>query len=117
MAYDPDNVFARILRGEVPSDRVYEDQEFVAFRDIAPLAPTHVVLIPRGQPPASPAELSEDDVAWVGRMVLAATRIAVQEGLAESGYRLVMNSGSDSGQAVDHIHMHIVGGGELGPLA
>ncbi len=117
MAYDPDNVFARILRGEVPSDRVYEDQEFVAFRDIAPLAPTHVVLIPRGQPPASPAELSEDDVAWVGRMVLAATRIAAQEGLAESGYRLVMNSGSDSGQAVDHIHMHIVGGGELGPLA
>jgi len=117
MAYDRDNVFARILRDEVPSDRVYEDQEFVAFRDIAPLAPAHVVLIPRGEPPASPAELSEDDAAWVGRMVLVATRIAAREGLAESGYRLVMNSGPDGGQAVDHIHMHIVGGAQLEPLA
>ncbi len=117
MAYDPDNVFARILRGEVPSDRVYEDDEFVAFRDITPLAPAHVVLIPRGQPPGSPAELSEEDAAWVGRMVLAATRIAAREGLAGAGYRLVMNSGPDAGQAVDHIHMHIVGGGQLGPLA
>ena len=117
MAYDPDNVFARILRGEVPSERVYEDAEFIAFRDIAPVAPTHVVLIPRGEPPTSPAELSDSDAAWVGRMVLAATRVAAREGLAERGYRLVMNSGPAAGQAVEHIHVHILGGGELGPFA
>ena len=116
MAYDRDNVFARILRGEIPSDRVYEDEEFVAFRDIAPSAPTHIVLIPRGEPPASPAELQEADAEWVGRMVIAATRIAMQEGLAADGYRLVMNSGLSAGQTVPHLHLHILGGAELAPL-
>ena len=117
MTYDPNNVFARILRGELPSDRVYEDEQFVAFRDIAPRAPTHIVLIPRGEPAVSPAALSESDAGWVGRMVLVATRIAAQEGLAEQGYRLVMNSGRAAGQEVEHIHMHILGGTELGPIA
>ncbi len=117
MAYDPDNVFARILRDEIPSDRVYEDAEFVAFRDIAPAAPAHIVVIPRGQPPRSPAELSEADADWVGRMVVVAARVAAEQGLAEGGYRLVINSGANAGQAVAHLHLHILGGGALGPVA
>ncbi len=117
MAYDPDNIFALILRDELPSERVFEDDEFVAFRDIAPQAPAHIVLIPRGEPPTSPAQLTERDAEWVGRMVVRATRIAAEEGLAEQGYRLVMNSGVLAGQTVEHFHMHILGGGELGRLA
>ena len=115
--YDRDNVFARILRGELPSDRVYEDDEFVAFRDISPAAPSHIVLIPRGEPPTGPGGLEADDAGWAGRMLVAAARIAEQEGLAESGYRLALNHGADAGQAVPHIHLHILGGGPLGPIA
>jgi diadenosine tetraphosphate (Ap4A) HIT family hydrolase len=116
-AYDPDNIFARILRDQVPSERVYEDDEFVAFRDIAPAAPVHVVLIPRGEPPVSPAQLREDDAPLVGRMVLVATVIAERLGLVERGYRIVMNCGTDAGQAVFHLHLHILGGADLGPVA
>ena len=115
--YDPGNVFARILRDEIPSDRVYEDEDFVAFRDITPAAPAHIVLIPRGEPPTSPAGLQASDAGWVGRMVVVATAIAEQQGLAGRGYRLVLNSGADAGQAVAHLHLHILGGGELGPIA
>ena len=115
--YDHDNVFARILRDEIPSDRVFEDDEFVAFRDINPAAPTHIVLIPRGEPAAGPAGLAADDAGWAGRMLLVAARIAAQEGLAEGGYRLVVNNGPDAGQEVPHLHMHILGGSELGPIA
>lgn len=115
--YDPDNVFARILRGEIPSDRVYEDDEFIAFRDIAPAAPVHVVLIPRGQPPASLAGLTAEDAPWAGRMLVVAARIASDLGIAASGYRVVFNCGSDAGQLVPHLHAHILGGGELGAIA
>lgn len=120
MPYDPENVFARILRGEIPSDRVYEDDEFIAFRDIAPAAPTHIVVLPRlvdGAAPAAPAALTEADAAMAGRLLLAATRIAAQEGLVEGGYRLVMNSGDDAGQTIHHLHLHILGGAPLGPVA
>ena len=116
-SYDRDNVFARILRDEIPSDRVYEDEEFVAFRDINPAAPTHIVLIPRGEPPAAPAGLVEADAGWAGRMLVVAARIAAAAGLAEDGYRIVFNSGLDAGQEVPHIHAHILGGGALGPIA
>ena len=96
--YDSDNVFARILRGEIPSDRVYEDDEFVAFRDINPAAPTHIVLIPRGEPPAGPGGLEDGDAGWAGRMLVAASRIAEQEGLAEGGYRLVSTTAATRGR-------------------
>jgi histidine triad (HIT) family protein len=115
--YDPQNIFARILRDEIPSDRVYEDDDFIAFRDIAPSAPTHIVLIPRGEPPTGPQALSEDHIDLVGRMTLTATRIARQLGLEDGGYRLVLNNGPDAGQTVFHIHMHILGGAPLGPVA
>ncbi len=117
MAYDPDNVFARILRGEIPSDRVYEDDEFIAFRDIAPAAPLHVVLIPRGEPAASLAGLTAEDAPWAGRMLVAASTIARALDVESSGYRVVFNCGRDAGQLVPHLHAHILGGGDLGPIA
>lgn len=117
MTYDPENVFARILREEIPSDRVYEDAEFIAFRDIAPSAPVHLVVIPRGEPATSPDGLAEEDAGMVGRLVLTATRIAREQGLAERGYRLVLNCGEDAGQTVPHLHLHILGGRSLGALA
>lgn len=116
MSYDPDNVFARILRGELPSDRVHEDDDFVAFRDVAPQAPIHIVVIPRGEAPTSPAELRDQDAGWVGRMVVLATRIAAEAGLDREGYRLVMNCGTHGGQTVPHLHLHILGGRQLGRL-
>ena len=115
--YDPGNVFARILRGEIPSDRVYEDGEFVAFRDVSPAAPVHIVVIPRGEPPTGPGGLVSGDAGWAGRMLVAASRIAAEQGLAGRGYRLVLNEGADAGQTVPHIHLHILGGAPLGPLA
>ena len=117
MAYDPGNIFAKILRDEIPSERVYEDDEFIAFRDIAPAAPTHIVLIPRGEPPTAPAGFDDGDAAWVGRMVVTASKIAAEQGMAADGYRLVFNSGENAGQAVEHLHLHILGGGPLGAVA
>jgi histidine triad (HIT) family protein len=115
--YDPQNIFARILRNEIPSDRVYEDDHFIAFHDITPSAPTHLILIPRGQPPPGPAALEDGDASLIGRMILTATKIATQFDLDENGYRLVFNSGPDAGQTVFHIHLHILGGKQLGPVA
>lgn len=117
MAYDPNNVFARILRDEIPSERVYEDNEFIAFRDIAPAAPTHIVLIPRGEPPEALGGLTEDDAGWVGRMMLVAARIARDLNIEASGYRVVINNGVYAGQVVPHLHLHILGGADLGPVA
>jgi histidine triad (HIT) family protein len=114
VTYDPDNIFAKILRDEIPSDRVHEDDEFIAFRDVGPQAPTHLLLIPRGEAPTSTNELSDDDADWLGRMVVLATRIAEREGLANEGYRLVINCGEHAGQTVPHLHLHIVGGAPLG---
>lgn len=117
MAYDPQNVFARILRGELPSDRVYEDDEFIAFRDIHPAAPVHVLVVPRGEPPVSTAGLTDADAGWVGRMMLVGARVARDAGLDARGYRLVLNAGDDAGQEVPHLHLHVLGGGALGPIA
>ncbi|MBM4415445.1 MAG: histidine triad nucleotide-binding protein [Chloroflexi bacterium] len=115
--YDSNNVFARILRGEIPSDRVYEDGECVAFRDIEPAAPTHILLIPRRAGPVSTVGLADEDAGWLGRLIVRAARIAAEQGLAERGYRLVLNTGRDAGQTVWHLHLHILGGVELGPFA
>jgi histidine triad (HIT) family protein len=117
MPYDRDNVFAKILRDEIPSARVYEDDEFVAFKDIEPAAPTHILVIPRQREIVGLEELTEADAGWLGRMVVVATSIAREQGLTEGGYRLVVNSGADAGQAVPHLHLHILGGTRLGPFA
>ena len=115
--YDPENIFAKILGDEIPSERVYEDDEFIAFRDIAPSAPTHVLLIPRGEAPTGPQSLTDADAAMVGRMTVTATKVARSLGLEDGGYRLVLNNGADAGQTVFHLHMHILGGAPLGPVA
>lgn len=116
MAYDPDNVFAKILRGEIPSTRVHEDAEFIAIRDVSPQAPTHILVIPRGDGPLGPADLDDRDAPWVGRMVVLGARIAREQGLAADGYRLVFNCGRDGGQTVPHLHLHVLGGRALGGL-
>lgn len=105
--YDDSNVFAKILRGEIPCNKVYEDDFVLAFRDIAPQAPTHVVIIPKA-PRACLAACGDQDVELLGRLQLAAIKIAAQEKL--ESYRVVVNCGEDAGQTVFHLHMHLLGG-------
>jgi histidine triad (HIT) family protein len=100
-------IFCRIVRGEIPSRIVYENESVVAFRDTDPRAPTHVLVVPRVHV-GSVGEL--EDPAVAGHLVLAARRVAEATGIAESGYRLVLNTGADAGQSVHHIHLHVLGG-------
>jgi diadenosine tetraphosphate (Ap4A) HIT family hydrolase len=114
MPYDRNNIFARILRGELPCAKVYEDEHILAFRDIHPRAPTHVILIPKGE------YVSVDDFAETApppeqlAFLRAIRRIAHQEGVAEGGYRIIANHGAAAHQEVQHFHLHLVGGSDLG---
>jgi diadenosine tetraphosphate (Ap4A) HIT family hydrolase len=114
--YDPNNIFARILRGEIPSQRVHEDEWAVAFHDIIPQAPVHVLVIPRG-PYRSWADFSAtaSDAEIVG-FVRAVGRVARDLGLEAPGYRLLANVGTDAHQEVPHLHVHLFGGKPLGPM-
>lgn len=107
-----DCLFCKIVAGDIPADIVYRDDELVAFRDIDPKAPTHVLIIPRRHI-ATLNELTPDDAALVGRMYLAAQRIAYDEGIAEAGYRTLFNCNRAGGQAVYHIHLHLLGGRQM----
>ena len=107
-----DCVFCRIVAGEIPGDMVYQDAEIVAFRDIHPVASTHILILPRKHI-GSLQEMDESDGVLVGRMVLCAKQLAEQEGVAERGYRLVVNSGPEGGQIVPHLHLHLIGGRKL----
>ena len=114
--YDDNNIFARILRGEITSKKVYEDEHVLAFNDINPLSPTHILVIPKGK------YVSWDDFSERGSdveiaaFVRAAGKIARDEGLVEPGYRLLANVGPNSGQEVPHLHLHIFAGRPLGPM-
>jgi diadenosine tetraphosphate (Ap4A) HIT family hydrolase len=114
--YDEANIFARILRGEVPCNKVYEDEHALAFHDINKQAPLHVLVIPKG------AYVSWDDFSQRGSdeeiagFVRAVGRVARDQGLVAPGYRLLANSGLNSGQEVPHLHVHIFGGAPLGPM-
>ena len=108
---DPNCLFCRIVRGEIPAKIVAEDEHSVAFRDIDPQAPVHVVIIPREHVPGLDRA---NDAALVGRLALMAADIARREGIAESGYRTVVNVGPDAGQSVFHLHLHLIGGRSLG---
>lgn len=110
-----DCLFCKIAAGEIPSTKVYEDEEVLAFRDIAPKAPVHILLIPKKHL-ASLAEAGPEDAALLGKMQLLARRLAEQEGVAESGFRVVANSGPNSGQEVAHLHYHLLGGELLGDI-
>ncbi|KXV00874.1 hypothetical protein AD929_08195 [Gluconobacter potus] len=116
MTYDPGNIFARILRKEIPARTVYEDDFVLAFHDIAPQAPLHVLVIPKG-PYVSIADFgataSPDEITGFWRAV---SKIAKEQGLTREGFRLISNSGPNSGQEVPHFHVHLFGGATLGPL-
>ena len=114
--YDPSNVFARILRDEIPSRRVYEDDFAVAFHDLHPLTPHHVLVIPRG-PYVSWADFSaKASDAEITGFVRAVGAVGRQLGLEETGYRLLANVGHDAHQEVPHLHVHLFGGRPLGPM-
>ena len=104
-----DCLFCRIVAGEIPSTRVYEDDEVIAFRDIAPRAPTHILVIPRRHID-SVADLTEADGPLLGRMFAVTAQVARDEGIADAGYRVVSNVGRWAGQTVDHLHLHLMGG-------
>jgi histidine triad (HIT) family protein len=114
--YDPSNIFARILRGEIPARPVYEDEHAFAFHDINPQAPVHILVIPRG------AYVSWDDFSKrasaeeIAGFVRAVGEVARSQGLVAPGYRLLANVGQNSGQEVPHLHVHIFGGRGLGPM-
>lgn len=104
-----DTLFAKIVRREIPADIVYEDDDVLAFRDITPQAPVHVLFIPK-TPIATLNDLTAADALGVGKLVLAAARYAKAQGFAEDGYRVVINCNRDGGQTVFHLHLHLLAG-------
>ncbi len=105
-------LFCRIVAGEIPGDIVYQDKEFLAFRDINPQAPKHVIIIPKTHI-ASLTELTEQQQGLIGRLIILTRNLAEKEGIAESGYRLAVNCGPEGGQVVPHLHFHLIGGRKL----
>jgi len=116
MTYDPNNIFAKILRGEIPCDKVYEDDHCLAFNDIAPKAPVHVLVIPKG------AYVNLDDFhekasdVEIAAFIRAVGTVARLKGLPETGYRILSNNGEDAHQEVPHLHVHVVGRRDLGGM-
>lgn len=110
-----DCIFCKIVEGTIPSKKVYEDDTILAFRDLYPQAPVHILLIPKEHYPTV-QDLPKEKLSLMADLHGAAQQIAIQEGLADTGYRLINNCGKDSGQEVFHIHYHLVGGHSLGPL-
>jgi histidine triad (HIT) family protein len=107
-----DCIFCQIAAGQVPSDTLYQDERVMAFRDIRPITPTHVVIIPKKHIP-SLLQLSEADLPLMADLVKVANQLAKREGIAEKGYRLVINCGREGTQFVPHLHMHLLGGRQL----
>ena len=107
-----DCIFCQIVAGEIPSQTLYQDEEVIAFRDINPLAPTHVLIIPKWHIP-SLAQLTDAETPLIGHMTKVANQLAREENIFESGYRLVISSGEQGGQIVPHLHMHLLGGRRL----
>jgi histidine triad (HIT) family protein len=109
------SVFTRIINREIPATIVYEDEFVIGFKDINPIAPVHILIVPKKEIP-SVNEVVPEDEAILGRMFLVAKQIAQEQGIAASGYRLLMNTGHDAGQEVFHMHLHLIGGRRLGPM-
>ena len=108
-------IFAKIIRGEADADIVYLDDRLTCFRDINPAAPVHILIVPNKEI-ATVNDLTDDDQALVGYMFLTAKRLAREEGIDESGYRLIINCNRDGGQVVDHLHLHLLGGRPMGGM-
>lgn len=105
----PDCIFCKIVKGEAPATITYQDEYITAFRDIHPVAPTHVLIVPNKHI-ASTNEVEAEDVPLLGRILAAAKTVAEKEGIAHSGYRLIVNTGPDANQIVHHLHLHVIGG-------
>jgi len=105
-------IFCKIIRGEIPSNKVYEDDLILAFHDIEPQAPNHIIIIPK-EHIASANELKSNHAELVGRIFLAAAKIAYEQGFSDAGYRIVNNCGEDGGQTVEHLHFHLLAGRSL----
>lgn len=114
--YDSDNIFAKILRGEIPCDKVYEDDHALAFNDISPQAPVHVLVIPKGAYVSSDDFTANASDAEIAGFVRAVGSVARQLGVESAGYRLLANHGNDAGQEVPHFHVHVLAGRRLGPM-
>ena len=107
-----DTIFGKIIRGEIPCDKVYEDDEYFAFKDINPAAPVHVLIVPK-KPIAKLTDATQEDAALIGGLFLVANRIAADLGIAEQGFRCTLNCGPGGGQLVYHLHVHMLGGRDL----
>jgi len=105
-------IFCKIIAGEIPSDMVYKDELVTAFRDINPVAPTHILIIPNKHIEAV-SELPEEDEQLMGHLFTAARKLAVEEGIDKSGYRLIINNGPNANQVVLHLHLHLIGGQKM----
>ena len=116
MAYDDDNIFAKILRGEIPCNKVYEDEHVLAFHDINPQTKTHVLVIPKGRYVSFDDFSQQASEAEIAAFVRAAGQIAREQGVAEAGYRVLANTGAHGNQEVPHFHLHIFGGQPLGRM-
>lgn len=110
-----ETIFSKIIRREVPSDIVYQDEQVTAFRDINPQAPVHILIVPNKLIPTA-NDVTEEDEQLLGHMFVVAKQIAAQEGIAERGYRLLVNCNRDAGQEIYHLHIHLLGGRRLGPM-
>ncbi|MEK9743249.1 MAG: HIT domain-containing protein [Gammaproteobacteria bacterium] len=110
-----DTLFSKIVKKELPADIVFQDERVTAFRDIAPQAPTHILIVPNKIIPTV-NDVSEEDEATLGHLFIVARRIAQSEGIDANGYRLLINCGRDANQEVFHLHMHLLGGHPLGPM-
>lgn len=116
MSYDDGNIFARILRGEIPAKRIYEDDHALAFHDINPRAPVHVLVIPKGRYVSMDDFTLNASEAEIAGLFRAVGEVARQLGVTESGYRILSNAGANSHQEVPHLHIHVFGGRPLGPM-
>jgi diadenosine tetraphosphate (Ap4A) HIT family hydrolase len=116
MAYDRNNIFARILRGEIPCNKVYEDAHVLAFHDISPQSPTHVLVIPKGEYVSFDDFSQNASAEEIAALVRAVGQIAREQGVAESGYRILANTGPAAHQEVQHFHAHLFGGRDLGGM-
>ena len=108
-----ETIFAKIIRREIPADIVYEDDDVLAFRDVSPQAPAHVLIVPR-RPVVNLLDTQPGDTLLLGQLMQAAVHVARTLGLGETGFRVVVNAGPDGGQSVDHLHLHLLGGRPLG---
>ena len=116
MAYDRHNIFARILRGELPCRKVYEDEHVLAFHDIRPQAPTHIIVIPKGEYVSLDDFSEKASEAELVALLRAISRIAREQGVTDGGYRILSNHGAAAHQEVPHFHLHLFGGRDLGPM-